>query len=193
VRGGFSRSTGNPQARLAYLLPGPTTGDTKLNYPLFGRFGTDTFDQIDLRTSENYSWSFGGDGNNTFLREEGSRLTQTDMGDLGSHVRYVHVYVTANTSAFSIRRTQPRPASARTICPAGKDDFDVVKCEQDSGYTIGVTDGNLTALDRSMDKSRAHYFSPTNANYFKMQGRLPTGSPRPLTPFCSMWTISSTT
>ena len=92
VRGGYSRSTDNPKHGFHVYFRGDY-GDTKLNYPLFGRFGTDTFDQIDLRTAENYSWSFGGDGNNTFLREEASRQVQNDMGQLGSHVRYVHCYV----------------------------------------------------------------------------------------------------
>jgi hypothetical protein len=174
VRGGFSRSSGNPKHGWHIYFRGDY-GDTKLNYPLFGRFGTDTFDQIDLRTSENYSWSFQGDGNNTFLREEGSRLTQTDMGSLGSHVRYVHVYVNGQYFGLFDFDERTEASFSASYLPGGKEDFDVVKCEQDSGYVIGVTDGNLAAWTDLWDKSRAHYFNPTNANYFKMQGKAANG------------------
>ena len=62
-----------------------------------------------------------------------------------------------------------------TYLPGAKADFDVVKCEQDSGYIIGVTDGNMAAWQDLWTKSRAHYASPTNANYFKMQGKAADG------------------
>lgn len=67
VRGGYSRSPDNPKHGF-HVHFRSEYGDAKLSYPIFGRFGADTFDQFDLRTAENCSWSFGGDGNNTFLR-----------------------------------------------------------------------------------------------------------------------------
>lgn len=169
VRGGYSRSTDNPKHGW-HIYFRSDYGDAKLNYPLFGRFGPDSFDQIDLRTAENYSWSFGGDSRNTFLREEASRAAQTDLGDLGSHVRYVHLYVNGQYWGLFDFDERAEASFGATYLPGSKSDFDVVKCEQDSGYTTGITDGNLLAWQDLWTKSRAHYASPTNANYFKMQG-----------------------
>ena len=174
VRGGYSRSPDNPKHGF-HLHFRSDYGDPKLNYPLFGRFGASTFDQIDLRTAENYSWSFGGDGNNTFLREEASRLAQTDLGDLGSHVRYVHVYLNGQYWGLYDFDERTEASFGATYLPGAKDDFDVVKCEQDSGYIAGLTDGNFAAWQDLWNKSRAHYASPTNTNYFKMQGRAADG------------------
>ena len=174
VRGGYSRSTDNPKHGW-HIYFRSDYGDTKLNYPLFGRFGASTFDQIDLRTSENYSWAFSADPSNTFLREEASRLALTDLGDPGSHVRYVHLYVNGQYFGLFDFDERTEASFGATYLPGAKADFDVVKCEQDSGYVVGVTDGNLAAWQDLWTKSRAHYASPTNANYFKMQGRAADG------------------
>ena len=169
IRGGFSRSTDNPKHAFHLFFRGDY-GTTKLNYPLFGREGASEFDQIDLRTAQNYSWSFGGDGNNTFLREESTRRAQTDIGQLGSHVRYVHLYVNGQYWGLFNFDERTEASFASTYLPGKKDDFDVVKAEQDQGYITGVTDGNLNAWQDLWNKSRAHYSAPTAANYFRMQG-----------------------
>src|SRR3954453_6553672 len=60
LRGGYSRSTGNPKHGLRVLLR-DTYGSSTLNYPLFKSMdGTDNTRGFDLRTFENYSWSFEG-------------------------------------------------------------------------------------------------------------------------------------
>ncbi|MCU0751315.1 MAG: chitobiase/beta-hexosaminidase C-terminal domain-containing protein, partial [Akkermansiaceae bacterium] len=99
LRGGFSRSTDNPKHSFRLFFR-QEYGDTKLRYPLFGRDAAQEFDQIDLRTSQNYAWSFGGDDQNTFLREESCRQAQLDMGHPGSHVRYFHLATDGNLAAW---------------------------------------------------------------------------------------------
>ena len=80
VRGGFSRSGSNPKHALRLFFRAEY-GDSKLRFPIFGDEGVDEFDNLDLRTSQNYSWAFQNDSNrNTFLREVFSRDTQRDMG-----------------------------------------------------------------------------------------------------------------
>ncbi len=56
-------------------------GDGQLDFPLFGDNGTKSFDGIDLRTFQNYSWSFGGDGRGVFVRDQFSRDVQLAMGE----------------------------------------------------------------------------------------------------------------
>src|SRR5205823_14338153 len=61
IRGGFSRSSGNPKHAFRFFFR-QEYGASKLNYPAFAnQNGADTFDGFDLRTFENYSWSFLGD------------------------------------------------------------------------------------------------------------------------------------
>lgn len=174
IRGGFSRSTDNPKHGW-HLFFRQEYGAGKLNYPLFGRHGADEFDQIDLRTAQNYSWSFGGDGNNTFLREESTRLAQRDMGNQYGRLRYFHVYI--NGQYWGLHNTEERTEAsyAETYFGGLKDDYDVVKGEQDAGYTTGVTDGNLTAWQSLWTATKAHLANPTNANYFKIMGRAADG------------------
>ncbi len=169
IRGGYSRSTDNPKHGF-HLFFRNDYGDGKLKYPMFGRHGTEEFDQIDFRTSQNYSWSFGGDGNNTFLREESTRLAQRDMGHQYGRLRYFQLYI--NGIYWGLYNTEERTEASfgETYFGGAKDDYDVVKGEQDSGYVTGVTDGNLTAWTDLWNKCKAHLASPTNANYFKLMG-----------------------
>lgn len=169
MRGGYSRSTDNPKHGWHLFFRGDY-GATKLEYPVFGKGGSYDFDQLDLRTAQNYSWSFGGDGNNTFLREESTRLAQRDMGHQHGRLRYFHLYI--NGQYWGLHNTEERTEAsfAESYYGGAKADYDVVKGEQDAGYTTGVTDGNLTAWQELWNKSKAHLASPTNANYFMMMG-----------------------
>jgi hypothetical protein len=174
IRGGFSRSADNPKHSF-HLYFRTDYGNSKLKYPLFGRYGVEEFDQIDLRTAQNYSWSFGGDSNNTFLREEFARDSQGAMGQPYSRGRYYHLFL--NGQYWGLYNTQERTEAsyAESYLGGDKDNYDVVKCEQSAGYTTGVTDGNLNAWQDLWTKARAHAASPTNANYFKMMGRAADG------------------
>src|SRR5207302_9817594 len=61
IRGGYSRSTGNPKHAFRIFFR-DDYGANELDYPLFGDDPTaaDQFKKIDFRTFENYSWSFDG-------------------------------------------------------------------------------------------------------------------------------------
>lgn len=68
IRGGFSRSGDNPKHAFRLFFRGEY-GDSTLDYPLFGSGGTGSFKKMDLRTAQNYSWSFGGDPSNTMIQD----------------------------------------------------------------------------------------------------------------------------
>jgi uncharacterized repeat protein (TIGR01451 family) len=175
VRGGFSRSGDNPKHAF-HVYFRSAYGASKLNYPLFGSEGVSVFDQLDLRTSQNYSWSFLGDGNNTFMREESSRELQGAMGQPYSRGRYYHLYI--NGQYWGLFNSQERTDAdyGETYFGGSDADYDVVKSESDLGYITGVTDGNLDAWTDLFNKSRAHLADPTNANYFAMQGLAADGT-----------------
>ena len=84
-------------------------GAGKLNYPLFGDEGANEFDKIDLKTSQNYSWSFDfdpGNGENTYVRELWSRFAQRDWNEEYTRGKYYHVYI--NGQYWGLFDTQER-------------------------------------------------------------------------------------
>lgn len=175
IRGGFSRSLDNPKHSFRLYFRGDY-GPTKLEYPLFGRHGAAEFDQVDLRTSQNYSWSFGGDDNNTFLREESTREAFLDMGQPGSRLRYFHLYLNGIYWGLFNLDERPEASFAETYFGGDKDQWDVVKSEGEAGYVVGATDGNLDAWEELWTLGKTHRASPTNANYFRMMGLAADGA-----------------
>ena len=194
IRGGYSRSGGNPKHAFRILFRGDY-GAGRLDYPIFR--GDDAaateFDKFDLQCAQNYSWSFGGDSSNTFLRELWCRDTQLAMQQPSTHGRFVHLYL--NGTYWGLYQIEERAeANFAASYLGGEDtDYDVVKVETSAGYNINPTAGDLNAWTDLWNKSRASYFinkdlSPTapygaasrtqaqkNAAYFLMQGRAADG------------------
>jgi CotH kinase protein/Lamin Tail Domain/Chitobiase/beta-hexosaminidase C-terminal domain/PA14 domain len=169
VRGGYSRVAFNPKHSLRFFFR-EEYGKSKLSYPLFGRDAAQEFDKFDLRTAQNYAWSFFGDSNNTFLRDESCRQALLDMGQPGSHVRYVHLYL--NGQYWGLYNIDERTEAAFSEAYLGgkREEYDVIKCEPSADYVTGVTDGNLDAWQELWTKAKTHRAAPSNANYFKMMG-----------------------
>lgn len=194
IRGGYSRSGSNPKHAFRILFRG-MYGAGKLDYPIFK--GDDSaaveFDKFDLQTAQNYSWSFGGDGSNTFLRELWCRDTQLAMKQPTTRGRFVHLYL--NGTYWGLYQIQERAEAnyAASYFGGTDDDYDVVKVETSAGYNINPTAGDLNAWTDAWNKSRACYFINTdrspvspygaasytqtqkNAAYFKLMGRAADG------------------
>jgi len=175
IRGGFSRSTSNPKHAFRFFFR-EEYGATKLRYPLFGDRGADEFDALDLRTFQNYSWSFQGDGRGVFIRDQFSRDSQLDMGRQGERGNYFHLYI--NGMYWGLFNTCERPEASysATYYGGNKEDWDVIKVEA-GPYTINATDGDMQAWTRLYNAARAGLTN--NAAYFKIQGRNEDGTPNP--------------
>lgn len=173
IRGGFSRSTNNPKHALRFFFRSEY-GEGKLRFPLFGDKGVAEFDNIDLRTFQNYSWSFQGDANGIFMRDVMSRDMQLAMGHQGERGDYYHLYI--NGQYWGIYNSCERPeASYATYYYGGAaEDYDVVKVEA-GPYTINATDGNMTAWNALYALARTGFAS--NESYFKVLGQNPDGTP----------------
>lgn len=181
IRGGFSRSGNNPKHAFRLFFRGEY-GDAELDFPLFGDEGTDKFQKMDLRTTQNYSWAFGGDDRNTFLRDIFSRDVQGQMGQEYTRGRYYHLYI--NGQYWGLFQTEERPEAnfGASYFGGSAEDYDVVKSAGSSGgYANEATDGTLDAYQRLAD-----YFYQTNGlsdrnldDYFKAQGMNPDGTPNP--------------
>ena len=175
IRGGFSRTTSNPKHAFRFFFR-EDYGAAKLKYPLFGDGGTDTFDALDLRTFQNYSWSFQGDSRGVFLRDQFSRDLQLAMGHPGERGGFYHLYV--NGQYWGLYNTCERPEASYGAAYFGgnAEDYDVIKVEA-GAYTINATDGNMTAWTRLYTLAKAGL--ETTEAYQNIQGNNPDGTRNP--------------
>ncbi len=175
IRGGFSRSTDNPKHAFRLFFRGEY-GATKLEYPMFGDNGTDSFDKLDLRTFQNYSWSFQGDSRGIFVRDQVNRDLQLAMGHHAERGEFYHLYI--NGQYWGIFNTCERPEASygETYFGGRREDYDVVKVEA-GPYTINATDGNLDAWTRLYQLAQAGF--ATTAAYQYVQGNNPDGTRNP--------------
>ena len=180
IRGGWSRHYDNPKHAFRFFFRSEY-GKSKLNYPLFGDEGVDKFDKIDLRTSQNYSWSYKGGQSNTFLREIFSRDTQRDMEQPYTRSRYYHLFI--NGTYWGLYQTQERSEAAfsESYFGGSDDDYDVIKVDVGENfdmYHVEATDGTLDKWKELWDAGELGFSN--DDNYFKVQGLNPDLSPNPL-------------
>ena len=177
IRGGYSRNTSNPKHAFRLFFRAEY-GQTKLRFPLFEDEGVSEFDNVDLRTAQNYSWSYDGSSKNTMVREVFSRDVQRDMGQPYTRSRYYHLYL--NGQYWGIFQTQERSEAsyAESYLGGGKDDYDVVKTTGGNpNYTIEATDGTLDAYRRLWQAATQGFHS--DEAYYKVQGMNPDGTRNP--------------
>ncbi|MFO8012912.1 MAG: lamin tail domain-containing protein, partial [Phycisphaerae bacterium] len=145
IRGGFSRSGSNPKHAFRLFFRGEY-GAGKLEYDLWpDEDGATEFDNLDLRTSQNYSWAFQNSNDNTLVRDVFSRDMQREMGQPYTRSDYCHLYV--NGQYFGLFQTQERSEAdyAASYFGGDADDYDVVKVAADQGHRIEATDGTMDA------------------------------------------------
>jgi hypothetical protein len=191
IRGGYSSSGDNPKHAFRLFFR-QQYGDSKFKFPIFGTCDqwlakhpwapgeevcpTDEFDSLDLRTFQNYSWSFGGDPNGIFMRDVLARDMQLAQGQQASHGEYYHLYI--DGQYWGIYNTDERPEAAFSASYFGgdKEDYDAVKpaC---GGCAIFATDGDLNAWQELWTQAKAGL--TTVAAYQKIQGNNPDGTRNP--------------
>jgi hypothetical protein len=183
IRGGYSRSGSNPKHAFRLFFRADY-GAPKLRYPLFGDEGVEAFEGVDLRTSQNYSWSFEGNNGNshdTFVREVFSRDTQRDMGQPYTRSRYYHLYI--NGQYWGLFQTQERSEASYAASYFGgdKEDYDVIKSRAgNGGYDIEATDGTLDNWRALWNAAQSGFTN--DATYYRVQGLNPDGTPNPAYP-----------
>ncbi len=177
IRGGYSRSADNPKHAFRLFFR-QEYGAGKLVFPLFGKEGTDTFDCIDLRTMQNYSWSYGGDSRGIFIRDQWNRDTQLEMGQAGERGYFYHLYI--NGLYWGLYNTCERPEAsyAETYLGGQKENYDVIKVEA-GVYRNNATDGTMDAWVRLYNACTNGIVFTNLANYMKIQGRNVDGSRNP--------------
>ena len=173
IRGGYSRSGGNPKHAFRLFFRSEY-GSGKLNYPLFGDEGVEEFDKVDLRTAQNYSWSFANDPSNAMCREVWARDSQGLMGQPNTRSRYYHLYI--NGQYWGLYQTQERSeaAYAESYFGGDRDEYDTIKAVGDGDYGIEATDGTMDVWQEFWDLANLGF--STNTNYYRALGLNPDGT-----------------
>ncbi len=182
VRGGYSRSGDNPKHSFRLFFRGEY-GDSTLDYPMFGT-NTPSIKKLDLRTAQNYSWSFGGDPSNNFVAEVVNRYTQRDMGMPYTRSAWYHLYL--DGQYWGLYQTQERAEAEFAASYFGglASNYDVIKPEA-GPYANVATDGNpdawrrlWTAAIENLPNSNTPALASNDA-YMKLQGKNVDGSDNP--------------
>ncbi len=178
IRGGSSREPDNPKHAFRLFFDsqyGPST----LEYPLFGDEGARSFSKVDLRTEQNYSWSYARDGNsNAMLRDIFARDLQGRTGQPYSRGRFHHLYI--NGHYWGIFQTDERKEAnfGETYLGGARQDYDCVKPDK-IGWPLHVlaTDGNMDAYGRLHQLYLAGFAD--NTAYCRAQGMNLDGTRNP--------------
>lgn len=174
IRGGFSRSTSNPKHAFRFFFRSEY-GPGKLRYPVFGEQAADEFDGFDLRTFQNYSWSFQGDGSGTFLRDVFNRDVQLAMGSQGERGDYYHLYINGQYWGLFNTCERPEASYAETYYGGNKDEYDVIKVEAGSYVTL-ATDGTMAGWTQVYNLVKP---GVNDTLYRRLLGQNPDGSRNP--------------
>ncbi len=173
IRGGWSRHGDNPKHAFRLFFRSEY-GKAKLEYPLFENEGVAKFDKVDLRTGQNYAWSYPGrlGRYNTMISEVFSRDLQREMKRPYTRSRFYHLYI--NGVYWGLFQTQERSEAryAESYFGGNSDDYDVIKVGD--YYSIEATDGNTDAYRELWDYCTIGF--QTNDAYFKVQGLNPDGT-----------------
>ena len=185
IRGASSRSPNNPKHSFKLFFRGQY-GDSTLDYDVFKDTpGTATsFERIDIRTAQNYSWSKDGDEDNIFITDVFSRQNQQALGQPSTNSSWIHLYL--NGQYWGLYQTQERVDSdfAESYFGGDAENYDVIKADAD-GYVNVAADGNTDAyyalhaqaLARAADGVTPAFAD--NAAYMEAQGLNPDGSDNP--------------
>jgi hypothetical protein len=170
IRGGYSRIDENPKHAFRVFFR-EEYGKSKLEYPLFGDEGTDEFDKIDIQTAQNYSWSFYGNSQNTFLREIFSRDVQRDMEQPYTRGKFCHLYINGTYWGLFQMQERSEASFAASYMGGEKEDYDVIKVnvgENFEVYNVEATDGTIDKWRELWNAGQTGFVS--DELYYKVQG-----------------------
>ena len=172
----------NPKHSLRLIFR-PRYGASHLEYPLFGTDGSDLFDTLVLRSNSQDAWVYDSAANRRgqFIRDEWARQTQLAMGQPGARGSWVHLYL--NGLYWGVYNPTERPDATFASAHLGGSaaDYDIVKNHEE--FIDGDRDAYdelLAAIQKNPRNFSAGYRDLSDvANYQRIQGNNPDGSPNP--------------
>jgi hypothetical protein len=176
IRGGWSRHGDNPKHAFRLFFRSEY-GKGKLTYPLFESEGTDKFDALDIRTSQNYSWSYPGHQSeyNTMNRDVFCRDLQREIGQPYTRSRFYHLYLDGVYWGLFQSQERSEASYAATYFGGIAEDYDVIK--PGDNYSVDATDGNTDAYHVIWNMCLSGF--QNNDSYFRLQGLNADGTRNP--------------
>ncbi len=181
IRGGYSRNDAYAKHSLRLYFRSQY-GEGSLKHPLFGTTGTDTFQTIDIRSEQNYSWANDSGTENTAVREVFCRDLFAAMSQPASRSRYYHVYLNGQYWGLYMTEERAQEDYAASYLGGAPDDYDVVQTSNHPDFVYDLASGTVDAWQQTWNLARACAASPTNANYFALLGRDANGVRVPAMP-----------
>ena len=178
IRGNFSRSSSNAKHSFRLFFRNEW-GVGKLEYPLFGDEGVQSFDKVDLRTAQNFSWSAQGGNDpreNLMCRDVFARDLQREMGEPYTRSRYFHLLLNGHYWGLYQYQERSEDNFARDYFGGNKEDYDVIKTDN---YKGSVNSGNIDAWRSLWELAR---FGFTESIYQQALGNNPDGTRNPSYP-----------
>ncbi|MHC4740617.1 MAG: CotH kinase family protein, partial [Planctomycetota bacterium] len=170
IQGGWFRPLSNCRKKSFRLLFKGMYGPTKLDFPIFGDNGVDSFDTITLRAGANdgYSWS-AAKYTEQYTRDQFGRSLQAATGHAGSRGNFVHLYL--NGLYWGLYNPCERPDNSFAASHYGgkKDDWDSIKTGKE------VLSGTIGAWNQMVAKCAEA--AGSDAEYQRLQGNNPDGTP----------------
>ncbi|MBN1465616.1 CotH kinase family protein, partial [candidate division KSB1 bacterium] len=174
LQGGHSRRPEKSPKHSFRVVFKSQYGPTRLNYPLFGDEAAQSFNTITLRAgfgNEWIHWSSAERQRGNYGRDIWAKDTQLAMGHPAGHGRYVHLYVNGLYWGLYNPTERLDREFAKSYLGGDDLDYDVIK-----DYT-SVVDGDIAAWEEMM--TLANRGLASTANYQRIQGNNPDGSPNP--------------
>ncbi len=142
IKGGVSRNTWFPRHSFKFTFSNSYGG--KLNYPLFGTDGASTYSSIELKTDNNYSFTWGNT-HTTLMRDQFSRQTKAAMGQPTTRSHYVHVYLNGQYWGLYFTQEPFKADYAASYLGGSASNYDVITDDRDLGFAASAEDGTITA------------------------------------------------
>jgi len=181
IRGGFSANGFNPKHAFRLLFR-TDYGPKRLRAAMFDAEGVDSFDKLDLRTAQNYSWQLDGAelAENVMNRDVFSRDLQRELGQPYTRSRYYHLYL--DGVYWGLYQTQERSESAFAESYLGglEEDWDTIKVDRsldEADPVIEATTGTLDAWQTIFSLCQAG-FADDDA-YHRLEGKDASGQRDP--------------
>ncbi len=182
IRGGYSRIGTNPKHAFRLFFSGDY-GTPKLRFPLFGSEGEASFDKLDLRTAQNYSWAFEGDldGESIMVRDVFSRDLQRALGRPYTRSRAYHLFLDGVYWGLFQSQERAEAAYAASYLGGAREDWDTLKVDRaNDDPTVVATDGTTAGWEAVWALCQEGFAS--DATYYQLEGRGPDGTRDPRLP-----------
>lgn len=155
-------------------------GPGTLDYPVFGNEEPSLFDQLVLRCHFGNSWQHWRDGGRQkaqYARDVWTRRMQRKMGHTSVNALYVNLFI--NGMYWGLYNVAERidDQFGKNHLGGKKSDIDVIKLEEDGGYHLEASEGDMEAWELMVALAER---AADNDEYMKLQGKRPDGSDDPL-------------